>query len=374
MTYYRPYVSGPIIYIERLAAELTRRGHEVTFLASRHDPSQPLEEVRDGIRIVRVPVAARVSKGVLMPRLPFAAWRLIRASDAVLIQSPQFDAPMLALLAKLAGKPAVITYHCDVELPPGVWNRAVNRTIDAMTRFAARQSTRIAAYTRDYADFSPVMRRWTAKVEVIPPPVDMPAPDPRAVEELRARHGLGGRKVIGICGRMAAEKGFEYLLRALPVVEREFPGVCVLHAGETREVIGEEAYRRRLEPLLAERAGRWIPLGVLEGEALAAFFAACDVTVLPSLNRTESFGLVQVESMLCGTPVVASEMPGVRVPTGTTGMGMTALPGDAEALGRALSAVLREPERFRKPRERIAAHYSPVRTADGYEALLARLL
>lgn len=374
MTYYRPYVSGPIVYMERLAGELTRRGHEVTFLASRHDASQPLEEMRNGIRIVRVPVAARVSKGVLMPGLPRTAWRLIRDNDAVLIQSPQFDAPLLALLAKLAGKPSVITYHCDIQLPPGAWNRTVNWTIDAATRIAARLCTRIAAYTRDYADFSPVLRRWAAKVEVIPPPVEMPQPGSRAVEQLRARHGLAGTKVIGICGRMAAEKGFEYLLRALPLLEREFPDVRVLHAGETREVIGEEVYRQRLEPLLAERQGRWIPLGVLGDEALAAFFAACDVTVLPSLNRTESFGLVQVESMLCGTPVVASEMPGVRVPTRTTGMGMTAPPGDTEALAQSLATVLREPERYRQPRERIAGLYSSARTADGYEALLAALL
>ncbi len=374
MTYYRPYVSGPIIYIERLAAELVRRGHEVTFLASWHDRSSPREEMRDGIRIVRVPVAARVSKGVLMPRLPFTAWDLTRRHDAVLIQCPQFDAWALALLARLAGRPGVITYHCDVQLPPGLLNRVVDLTLSAVTRVAVGMSARVVAYTRDYASHSPVLGRFPDKIEVISPPVEMPLPDPARVERFRKQHGLAGRKVIGICGRMSAEKGFEYLLQALSRIEQTFPGVCVLHAGESETVIGETDYRRRLQPLLERQAGRWIPLGVLGGADLADFFAACDVTVLPSLNRTESFGLVQVESMLCGTPVVASALPGVRVPTKATGMGVTTPPGDADALADSLIRVLGEPGRYRRPRSEIEAVYSTVRTAEAYEKLLARLV
>lgn len=373
MTYYRPYVSGPIVYMERLGREMVRRGHEVTFLASWHERTAPREEVREGIRVVRVPVAARVSKGVLMPGLPREAWRLIRRHDAVLIQCPQFDAFMLAMLGRLAAKPCVITYHCDVELPPGLANRLVGMTLSGVTRLAARWSRRIVAYTQDYANHSPVMSRNLAKVEVIPPPVAMGLPDAGRVGRLREARGLKGRKVIGICGRMSAEKGFEYLLEALPRVERKYPGVCVLHAGETESVIGESDYRRRLEPLLERQGGRWVSLGVLEGAELAAFFGACDVTVLPSLNRTESFGLVQVESMLCGTPVVASGLPGVRVPTRTTGMGLTAPPGDAEALAEALLTVLDEPARFRRPRAEVEAEFSVARTADGYERLLGRL-
>jgi glycosyltransferase involved in cell wall biosynthesis len=96
--------------------------------------------------------------------------------------------------------------------------------------------------------------------------------------------------------------------------------------------------------------------------------------VLPSLNRTESFGLVQVESMLCGTPVVASALPGVRVPTQATGMGLTTPPGDADALADALIRVLGEPGRYRRPRPEIEAVYSTVRTAEAYEKLLARLV
>jgi len=373
MTYYRPYVNGPIIYVETLGEELVRRGHTITVLTSRHDPASPAEEVSNGIRIVRLPVAARVSKGVLTPRLPLAAWELIRSHDAVFVQVPQLEAPLLTLLGKFSRVPAVLTYHCDVELPNGLLNWLVSRTLRLSTVTAARTASRIVAYTEDYALHSQIISRFGDKVDVVPPPVTMPLAAAEDIESFRNRHGLTGSKVIGVCGRVSTEKGLETLMKALPFLVRHYPNLRILHAGETRHVMGESDYAARVNNNVREFADRWISLGVLERRQLPAFYGACDVTVLPSVNRTESFGLVQVESMLCGTPVVASELPGVRMPTRVTGMGMTVKPGDPEALADALLEILREPQRFWMPRQAVEAKYSVRQTADGYEALLARL-
>jgi glycosyltransferase involved in cell wall biosynthesis len=372
MTYYRPYVSGPIVYMENLGAELARRGHRVTFLTSRHDPAnQPPAPV--GIQVVRTGVWARISKGVVMPGYPFAAARLLRQHDVMLIQAPQLEAPLLAALARAAGKPAVLTWHCDVQLPPGALNRAIESALRRGARLAARLCARIVAYTGEYARHSPVLRDFLEKVDVISPPVELAPPEEEAVRAFRLAHALEGRRVIGICARLSAEKGFGILLDALPEIAREFPEVVVLHAGAMRDVAGESACRKALEPRFASEHLRWKPLGALSREDLPAFYAACDVTVLPSLNHTESFGLVQIESMLSGTPVVASDLAGVRVPVRTTGMGKTVLPGDPRALAAAILEVLRNPDQFRRPRQAVAAEYSAVRTADGYERLLGRL-
>jgi glycosyltransferase involved in cell wall biosynthesis len=369
MTYYRPYVSGPIVYMDNLGAELARRGHCVTFLTSRHDPAS-CPQGPDGLRVERARVWARLSKGVVMPGfLPLAA-TLLREHDVLLIQSPQLEAPALAALARAVRKPAILTWHCDVQLPPGLLNRAIERALAAGSRMATRLSTRVVAYTEDYARHSPVLSRALGKVEVIPPPVELAPPGSGAAADFRSAHGLEGCRAIGICGRMSSEKGFERLLDALPAIMAHFPNVVVLHAGEAREVAGESAYRQRLESRIAGEGRRWRSLGVLGRHELAAFYAACDVTVLPSLNRTESFGLVQVESMLSGTPVVASALPGVRVPITVTGMGITVPPGEAGALAEAIVTVLESPDRYRRPRAAIEAEYSVARTADGYERLL----
>lgn len=371
MTYFRPYVSGPIIYVENLAGELIRRGHEVTILTSRFEPGLAADEVVDGIRVIRVPVAGRVSKGVLMPTYPIAAWRALRLHDVVAIQIPQFEAPVLAGLARLLKVPAVMTYHCDVQLPAGWLNRVADRVILAGNVVTSWLVPTVVAYTRDYAEHSPVMRRVLDRVVVVPPPVAMTPATDAAVAAFRSRLDLGHGPVIGIAARFATEKGFEHLIGALPALVAEFPDLRVVHAGEFDHVIGEQAYRDRLRPTLERYSDHWRSAGVLGGDDLAAFFATCDVTVLPSLNRTESFGFVQIESMLSGTPVVASGLPGVRVPTNETGMGLSVAPGDTTALAEGVASVLRSPERFRVPRADIEARYSPARTADGYEAVFA---
>jgi glycogen synthase len=69
LTYYRPHTSGLTIYAERLARAFVKRGHQVTVMTTQYDPSLPREEMMDGVKVIRVPVAARVSKGVSRRRL-----------------------------------------------------------------------------------------------------------------------------------------------------------------------------------------------------------------------------------------------------------------------------------------------------------------
>jgi glycosyltransferase involved in cell wall biosynthesis len=124
---------------------------------------------------------------------------------------------------------------------------------------------------------------------------------------------------------------------------------------------------------LEKHADRWSFLGVLSPEELSAFYPNCDVVVLPSLNSTESFGLVQVEAMLCGTPSIASNLPGVRQPVRQTDMGEVVPVGDAGALAEALIAVLGNRSDYVRPRGEIVERFSTARTADGYEGLFEEL-
>lgn len=373
LTYYRPHISGLTIYVERVARALAARGHEVQILTSQYDRALPAVEVRDGVRIRRVPVWARISKGVIMPTIGLWATRLARWADVVWLHLPQFDAAGIALRGRLFGRPVVLTYHCDVTLPPGLLNRLANLAVHVMDHLAARLADVIVTYTEDYARHSPYLSRYLPKVRIIPPPVEIPVPRPEAVAAFRTRWNLEGHVVIGMAARLAAEKGVEVLLEALPEILAVHPNARVLFAGPYRNVLGEEAYARRLAPLFARYRDHWTFVGVLEPEEMAAFFASCDVVVLPSLNATESFGLVQVEAMLCGTPVVASDLPGVRVPTRTTGMGLTVPPRDSRALARAILQVLADRTAFRRPREEVARHYNTERTAAEYEALFQAL-
>ncbi|MBE9508216.1 MAG: glycosyltransferase family 4 protein [Chloroflexi bacterium] len=377
LTYYRPHTSGLTIYAERLARGLVARGHQVTVLTSRThvERSHPIDTMEDGVRVVRAPVLFRISKGVIMPTFGWLATRLVLEHDVICLHLPQFDAAGVAARGRLWGKPTTLTYHSDLKLPPGLFNVAVNQVVHVMNRLAGLAADRVVAYTQDFADHSPFLRTFRRKIEIIPPPVALPEVGPGAVAGFAKTHNLDGSgPVIGMAARLASEKGVEILLNALPRVLEVCPDARVLFAGQYENVMGEETYARRLEPLFRKYEDRWKFLGVLTPLQMAAFFPNLDVVVVPSLNSTETFGLVQVEAMLCGTPSIASDLPGVRQPVLQTGMGEVVPVGDSQALAEAVIRVGRSKPDYARSREEIAERWSVERTAAAYEALFERLL
>jgi glycosyltransferase involved in cell wall biosynthesis len=374
LTYYRPHTSGLTIYVERLARALAGRGHEITVLTSQYDKALPREEYLDGVTVVRVPVAFRVSKGVIMPTIGLVATRLVPRHDVLSLHLPQLDASGIAARGRLMKKPVVLTYHSDLTLPPGLFNRVVDRGVFLSNVLAARLSDLIVAYTADFAAHSPFLSRYLNKVRVIAPPVHVHTPSPAEIAAFRARWNPDGQRVIGMATRLAAEKGVEYLLGALPRIRAAFPDTRVLFAGQYQNVLGEESYARRLMPLIAAEGDRWSFLGNLDQTQIAAFFANLDTLVVPSINSTETFGLVQVESMLLGTPSIASDLPGVRQPVKMTGMGEVVPVGDSAALADAVIRVLSDRTRYVRPRAEVEALFSTERTAELYEHLFDELL
>jgi len=374
LTYYRPHVSGLTIYVERLARALVARGHRVTVLTAQYDRTLAEREQVDGVDVVRVPVMMRVSKGVIMPTIGWLANRLVPAHDIVSLHLPQLDATGIGLRGRLFGKPVVVTYHSDLILPPSFVNWAAQTVSDLSNDIVAHLADRLIAYTDDFAQHSRYLSKYLPKVTVIPPPVEMPVPTPDEVAAFRHQHGLDGQgPVLGLAVRLAAEKGVEYLLEALPAILARHPHLRVLHAGP-REAIGEAAYLHKLDQLIAPYAERYTFVGTLNPAQMAVFFSACDVHVLPSINNTETFGLVQIEAALCGTPTVASALPGVRMPTKMTGMGRTAPPRDSAALAEAILEVIAHRADYVKPRAPIAEMFAPATTAARYEDIFTGLL
>jgi glycosyltransferase involved in cell wall biosynthesis len=374
LTYYRPWVSGLTIYVERLSRALVEAGHDVTVLTSQYDRALSRYDVADGVKVVRIPVALRVSKGVLMPDFGPMAWKLSRQADVIHLHLPQFDAPGLALRGRLLGKPVVLTYHCDLQLPVGGFNKMVDRVVQFQNAMAGKLSDAVVTYTRDYAFNSRYLSQFAdSKLAIIPPPVTLEEAPDEVVAGFRQKHTLDGRPVIGISARLAAEKGVEVLLKALPRVLEAYPNALVLHAGPYQNIIGEEPYAARLAPLFKQYEAHYKLLGTLHGAELTAFYRNLDVLCICSLNSTESFGLVQIEAMRNGVPVAACNLPGVRQPVTMTGMGEVTEVGDADALAEALIRILSKRERYVRSTELIGGSFDTARTAAEYVRLFESL-
>jgi glycosyltransferase involved in cell wall biosynthesis len=375
LTYYRPHYSGLTIYAERLARSLVQQGHKVTVLTSRFDRSLAPYEVCDGVEIIRPNVFFRISKGVIMPAMPMWAWRLLSRVDVVNLHLPQFDAALIGVLARLRRKPVVLTYHCDLVLPKGLIHKLANQVSDLVNHISARTAQVIVTNTQDYAENSPFLSNYLAKVKPIYPPVVLPPASLADRQAFRRKAALGqDQPFIGMVARMATEKGIEFLVQAMPIILKRYPQTKVLFVGQHENVLGEEQYAQKLYPLIKGLGDSWQFLGVINPVELTAFFTEANVLALPSINATESFGMVQVEAMMCGTPVVASDLPGVRIPVEVTGMGKIVPPADSSVLAEAILEVLDNPARFTIGAEEIAALFSAEAVAREYETIFKELL
>ena len=371
LTYYRPHISGLTIYAERLAKAFAARGHEVTVLTSGFKKELPREEFKEGIKIVRVPVLFKLSKGVIMPSFGRIANQLVRETDVIQLHLPQFDAAGVSFRGRLLKKPTVITYHCDLLMPPGLFNRIANLGVSIMNRLTGIFTHSVVTYTQDYAENSPYLKQYLDKLRIIPPPVELPKVTDQAIHDFAQEHNPQDRHpVIGMATRFATEKGVEVLLKALPEVLKTYPDALVQFVGTYKNVFSEEAYFERLHPEIEkyQAQGNWQFLGELDPEQMARYYPNLDVLTVPSLNSTEAFGLVQIEAMMNGVPCVTSSLPGVRQPVLIHEMGAIFPIGDSHALAQNLIAVVKKGKQSWK-NELAFSRYDPDSIAQAYEAL-----
>jgi len=366
LDYYRPYVSGLAVYVERLGNALAERGHAITVLTHRHTKSLPEAEEKSGIRIVRAPVLARIGKALVAPALLRAARRELQNADVFHLHAPLAPAAPLAAIAASAGVPYVVTYHCDLRTPSGLAQRFVEAIARGSQNFALDRAARVVTYTEDYARNTEPLAERPERVGWILPPVPDPVPSALDREGARRRYGIRGGPVLLFLGRFAEEKGLPVLLSAFEILRKKHPQAALVLAGEKDAVPGEKV-GERLAPLLADPSSGIVATGLVPPDRVAELFAAADVLVLPSLNSTESFGLVQVEAMLCGVPSVASNLPGVRQPVRITGMGEIANIGDAEDLAVQIEKILASPAAYRRSHDQVRTAFSIDRTCAEYE-------
>jgi glycosyltransferase involved in cell wall biosynthesis len=376
LTYFKPYKSGLTIYAQRQAEALAALGHDVTVLTSQFDPDLPGTEIDMGVKIHRLPVAFRLSKGVIMPQMPFKAWKLIQQSDVVNCHLPQADAALVAALAKLQGKPVVSTYHCDIQMPTGVINALAGWGATIANHICARLSDAVVHNTRDFAEHSKFLSSYLDKLTVIHPPIVVDQVSSEEIDQFLKKYEIDpSRKIIGMVARLASEKGVEYLVAAMPNILQVFEDSQVVFVGNYQDVIGESAYKEKVMPMIRKLGDRWKFLGIISDIEKSAFYNICDVLVLPSINSTESFGMVQVEGMICGVSVVATDLPGVRRPVQSTGMGKIVPIKNSQALAKGIIEVLQSSAVVDEASvNSLKGNYSPESVARAYEALYENLL
>lgn len=367
ITYFSPYISGLTIYVKRLAERLKIEGYKPTILTMQHSRDLPTEENRRGVKIIRAKTLFAVSKGFISLKFIQLAWRLVKENDIVVVNLPEFEGIIPAIFAKLHQKKLVVIYHCEVKLPGGFINEITQSLLEISNYLSLVLAHQIVTYTKDYADNCRLLASFKKKIKYVYPPV----PDLRVDEKLKGRLAAKIGKttlVVGVAARLASEKGFEYLFSAIPWVAKKIKNFKIVIAGPQAPV-GESAYRQKISRLISKYAKHLVFLGSLKEEQMGAFYANLDLLVLPSVNSTEAFGMVQVEAMKLGIPVVASDLPGVRIPIRKTGMGIIVEPKNSRAIAGAIIEIMNNKAKYIKEPEFIQKEFAIEKTIRFYKKL-----
>lgn len=320
---------GVEVAVGRMAEGLAARGHAVTVLSS---GARDTEVAHKGVvhRTVRrhgtllgTPIAPGLS------RLP--------PSDLVHVLATYPGVSDRAVLAaRKRGARVVLDYHFDGHAP-GMFGRAAGAAYYALAADLLRSADLVLAKSASYAAASPVLRHLPPdRLAIVPNGVDANA--------FRLRHGP--REGVLCVGRLVPYKGVETLVRAAA----DLVDVPVT-------VAGDGPLRPRLERLARDLHAPVAFRGFVPDAELPDLYGAAAATALPSANGQEAFGIALVESMATGTPVVASDLPGVRDVAVLAGRVVPA--NDPRALAEALADVVERPpapprEVARRVRERYA--------------------
>lgn len=361
LNYYFPYVSGLSEYARLLCEELAKCGNEVTVLTSNHD-KLPEEEFLNGVRVVRAPIWFKISKGVISPRFILWAAKYAKLADVVQMHLPMLEAGVISLLVK--SSQLICTYHCDVNLPDGFINRIITKIMDLSHKVALRRARCVVVNTIEYMHSSRVAAKYMDKMKEISPPIKkLPVVDRPHHDKFR----------IGFCGRIVEEKGIDVLIKAFALLQKERENIVLVIGGDYKAVAGGSVYPRLKQYIDAHHIENVRFLGKIPEEKMSDFYAAMDVFVLPSINSLESFGMVQVEAMVCGTPVIASDLPGVRTVVQNTGMGLICKRGSAEDLKDCFAQIMDNHTLYYRSREVIEKRYGISNCVGRYMKIMKKV-
>jgi D-inositol-3-phosphate glycosyltransferase len=368
---------GMNVYVRDITRELGRRGIHVDVFTRSQDEHQPhvKEDLGHGNRVIHVPAGPEVPlpKDILYEHVPEfvgGVREFARANGLTydLIHSHYWLSGAAARsLQAVWGTPFVHMFHTlglmknRVALSPEEFES--NLRIQVETDLMNQADRVIAATPAEEAQLQWLYRADVRRVAVIPPGVDLGLFYPRSAAEAKARIGVDPRlKLVLFVGRIEPLKGLETLLRALTLLLRrgvcEYDNLCLAVIGGD-SIDDQEMTNAEMGRLMALRDELGLAelvtfLGKQDQDELSDYYAAAEAVVMPSLY--ESFGMVALEAMACGTPVIASEVGGLAflVKDGETGFHVP--DRDPEALADRMCQILTDPELRAGLGEKAARH------------------
>jgi glycosyltransferase involved in cell wall biosynthesis len=365
--FYPPMSGGMESVVYELTEGLIARGGDIEVLCANSTATTKIDEGR--YPVIRAASLGRLLNTSISPAL---VWNLLcrrKSYDIVHVHLPD---PMtnLALFICRPSCQIVVHWHSDI-----VAQKRALKFYAPLQAWLLRRADAIIATSPPYAASSHWLAPFVSKVHTVPLGIrDVAIPrddDVHARKVASLQHKYGGRRIVFSLGRMTHYKGFEILIEAAAALG---PDVCVVIGGGGELL---NSLQKKVRALHAE--GKVYLIGRVPDEDIAAHFEASTIFCLPSLIRSEAFGVVLLEAMAHSLPIVATRISGSGVPwvniEGETGINVE--PGNSDALGEALNQLLANPALASKMgaagRHRFESHFLAKRMVDETNMLYQEL-
>ncbi|MFH1386758.1 MAG: glycosyltransferase family 4 protein [bacterium] len=376
--YFYPHTGGTEKYVRDLSTALIQEGHEVTVISNNlpKEKNAPAHEtLPEGIKVIRLDA---VNMFNYLPVSNQFNLKMLDGFDVVHVHVPAFS-----FLRSVAGKikqPLVVTYHCDVTVSekyfgipvPGWVVPLFEGSSNAYAKTLLPKADVVYNTTETYAESSPVMKHIPHRVI----PIGIFS---NKIDEIQKKLNLTPEKKnpkqLLFLGRLAGNKGCDYLVKAMPKVLEKFPDAKLIICGD-----GEEK-AHILDLVTQFNIGPAITfLGTATFDKLVELYYTSIAYIFPSINRLEAFGIVQLEAMANYTAVVASDIPGPNAVMDVGQSGLLVPKQNPDELAKAIIQILSDPEKAkemgRKGRQLVETKYNwktiVKQVTDIYQEVLAK--
>lgn len=294
-----PFIGGVENYVYELSKQLVNQKYEIKIICA-NEPKSNNNEIINGIKVERLRYIGKIANTNITPYLPIKL--LFEDFDVIHTHLPTpWTADWSAIIAFLRRKKLIVTYHNDI-MGKGFASIIAKIYNKTFLKIVLGVAHKIIITQPKYLDYSPYLKRYKDKIVVIPVGVDTERFKPMKIKKKISTIGF-----LSLLDEFHKYKGLDYLLKAIKQVKKKIPDVKLLVGGKGTLL---QEYRKMAKDLNIEKNVEFLKF--IPDEKLPEFYNKLDVFVLPSTSsEQEGFGIVLLESLACGTPVITTDVVGV---------------------------------------------------------------
>lgn len=323
-----PYTGGVENYTYYLSKELVKSGHEVKIICAKEPKDSRV--TNNGIKLERLDYLGKIANTNITPTLPFHI--LKEDFDVVHTHLPTpWSADWSALVSLGKMKPLVVSYHNDI-VGDGIASYIAKGYNLTSLKFVLKIASKIIVSHSNYIKFSPHLKDYQEKIEIIPYGVDIGrfSPGKTEVEDTIF--------FLSLLDEFHKYKGLDYLLESMKLVKKEIP-LVKLRVGGGGKLL--QHYREKAASMGLENNVEF--LGYIPNERIPEYYVNCNLFVLPSISASqEGFGIVSLEALASGIPVIGTDIVGIAEDIEKHGTGLVVRSMDKKSLADAIIRILRD--------------------------------